>query len=94
MAILVGAGRPKEWPNSHTPALPRRPPLRCRTRRSHKVQAPLIVLGTVAAAASAAANREKHAAAPLAVAALVNTVVIGLSLTLVNKAEKAIEVRL
>lgn len=57
------------------------------------MQAPLLLLGTAAAAASAVANKDKHAAAPLAVAALVNTVVIGLSLTLVNSAEKKIEVR-
>lgn len=62
-------------------------------KRIAKVQAPLVLLGTAGAAAAAVANRDKAAAGPLAVAALVNTAVIALSLTLIKKAEKDIVVR-
>lgn len=57
-----------------------------------KVQVPLVMLGAAGAAAAAAQNRDKQAAAPLAVAAACNLLVVALSLTLIRKAEKQIEV--
>lgn len=51
-----------------------------------------MIAGTVAAGAAAWGNRDKHAAAPLAVAAAVNGAAIALTLFLLKPLEAEIEV--
>lgn len=69
-------------------------PAPARPRTGTKLARPLVIAGTVAAATAAYGNRDKHAAAPLAVAAAVNAAAMALTLLLIKPVEKEIEVGL